>query len=65
MKKETSLKDDGLKMAVSRTRELAERDMLLKALQAAGNNRALAAQLLKIGRTSLYRKMKKYNLSTD
>ena len=65
LQKETSLKEDGMKIAVSRTRELAERDMLLKALQEAGNNRAMAAQRLKIGRTSLYRKMKKYNLSAE
>lgn len=58
------LHNTGLKAAVSHTRELAERDMLAKALKEAGNNRARAAQLLKIGRTSLYRKMMKYNLIT-
>ncbi len=56
------LQNTGLKAAVSHTRELAERDLLEKALKEAGNSRAKAAQLLKIGRTSLYRKMIKYGL---
>jgi len=62
VQKNGTLHNSGLKAAVSHTRELAERDMLVKALKEAGNNRAKAAQLLKIGRTSLYRKMLKYGL---
>jgi PAS domain S-box-containing protein len=54
--------EEGLRKAVSRTSAIAEREMLLKALQAAGNNRARAAKILKIGRTSLYRKLKQFEL---
>jgi transcriptional regulator with PAS, ATPase and Fis domain len=36
--------------------------MITRALQQAGNNKALAAKHLKIGRTSLYRKIKKLGL---
>jgi len=57
------IKAEGLRQTVSRTSESAERDMISSALQQAGNNKALAAQYLKIGRTSLYRKLKKLGLS--
>ncbi len=49
---------EGLRHAVSRSTDLAEKELLVQALKDAGNNRALAAQKLKIGRTSLYRKIK-------
>ncbi len=56
---ETPIKAEGLKQTLSRTSESAEREMIARALQQAGDNKALAAKYLKIGRTSLYRKMKK------
>jgi len=37
-----------------------ERQAILKALEETGGERAKAARLLKIGRTTLYRKMKQY-----
>ncbi len=54
--------EEGLRHAVSRSTDLAEKELLVKALQDTGNNRALAAQMLQIGRTSLYRKIKKFGL---
>jgi transcriptional regulator with PAS, ATPase and Fis domain len=60
---EAHSKAEGLKQTVSRTSASAERDMIARALQQAGDNKALAAKYLKIGRTSLYRKMKKLGLS--
>ena len=39
-----------------------EREMILKALQACGNNKTRAAQLLGIDRKTLYNKMKSYHL---
>jgi two-component system response regulator HydG len=62
-KKEGQLKAEGLRQTLSRTSESAEREIIAKALQQAGDNKALAAQYLKIGRTSLYRKMKKLGLA--
>ena len=62
-KKEARIKTEGLKQTVSRTSESAERDLIVKALQQTGDNKAQAAQNLKIGRTSLYRKLKKLGLS--
>jgi DNA-binding NtrC family response regulator len=56
------IKNDGLKIAVSRTRDLAEKEMLLNALEKTGNNKAMTAQLLKIGRTYLYRKLKRLGI---
>lgn len=53
---------EGLRHAVSRSTDIAEKEMVEKALLESGNNRAIAAQILKIGRTSLYRKMKKFGL---
>ena len=61
-KKEGQLKAEGLRQTLSRTSESAEREIIANALQQAGDNKALAAQYLKIGRTSLYRKMKKLGL---
>ena len=54
--------EEGLRHTLSRSTDLAEKELLVKALQDTGNNRALAAQKLQIGRTSLYRKIKKFGL---
>jgi PAS domain S-box-containing protein len=54
--------EEGLRQVISRNRELAEKDIIVKALKEAGSNKTLAAKRLKIGRTSLYRKLKKLNL---
>jgi DNA-binding NtrC family response regulator len=54
--------EEGLRQVISRNRELAEKDIIVKALKEAGSNKTLAAKILKIGRTSLYRKLKKLNL---
>jgi DNA-binding NtrC family response regulator len=43
-------------------RQQAEKEIIMQALQATEQNRAQAAKLLKIGRTSLYRKMKQLGL---
>jgi transcriptional regulator with PAS, ATPase and Fis domain len=42
-----------------------ERRAILNALESTGGDRALAATLLGIGRTTLYRKLKEYKLSSD
>jgi transcriptional regulator with PAS, ATPase and Fis domain len=42
--------------------ENAEREAILKTLETTGNNRNKAAALLKIHRTGLYQKMKKYHI---
>ena len=42
--------------------ESEEREHIIKALDAARNNKALAASLLKISRPTLYEKMKKYGI---
>lgn len=39
-----------------------EEKMILKALEKAGGNKAVAARILGIGRTTLYRKLEKYNI---
>ena len=41
----------------------AEKAVLLKALQTSGNNKALAARILNISRTQLYKKLKRYGIS--
>ncbi len=41
-----------------------EKELILKALEAAQGNKAKAARLLKIDRTSLYARLKKYNINT-
>ena len=41
----------------------AEKEIIVQALQDAGQNRARAAKRLKIGRTSLYRKMKQLGIA--
>lgn len=43
--------------------ENAERGAILQALEATGNNRNMSAALLKIHRTGLYQKMKKYKIT--
>jgi len=43
-------------------RKGAEKDMILKALSEVHNNKVLAAKILNIGRTSLYRKMKQLGI---
>lgn len=42
---------------------LSEKEFLLKTLEHAGGNKAKAARLLEIDRSTLYRKLKKYNIS--
>jgi transcriptional regulator of acetoin/glycerol metabolism len=42
-----------------------EKRAILNALESTGGDRALAATLLGIGRTTLYRKLKEYKLSSD
>ncbi len=39
-----------------------EKKQIIRALEQANGNRSLAAELLGIGRTTLYDKMKKYNI---
>ena len=45
--------------------EAAEREAIIKALDAAGGNRSDAAVLLGIGRTTLYRRLKHFALDGD
>lgn len=45
--------------------EQEERARIIKALEAAKYNKALAAELLRISRPTLYEKMKKYGISTE
>jgi transcriptional regulator with PAS, ATPase and Fis domain len=42
--------------------DAAEKDAIVSALASAGNNKTAAAALLRIHRTHLYKKMKKYGL---
>ncbi len=49
-------------VAESRTWEEMERDAIIKSLQSCRGNIAEAARSLGIGRSTLYRKMKKYNI---
>jgi DNA-binding NtrC family response regulator len=52
----------GLRQVLMENRKGAEKDMILKALSEAHNNKVLAAKILNIGRTSLYRKMKQLGI---
>lgn len=52
-----------LNTAISQVVEELERDLILKALREAKNNKSKAAELLKISRKSLHNKLKKYNIS--
>lgn len=45
------------------TEEEKERALLLQTLEKAGDNRSKAARMLNISRTTLYEKLKKYNIS--
>jgi sigma-54 dependent transcriptional regulator, acetoin dehydrogenase operon transcriptional activator AcoR len=45
--------------------ETAEREAIIRALAAAGGNKSEAADLLGIGRTTLYRRLKHFNLDSD
>jgi sigma-54 dependent transcriptional regulator, acetoin dehydrogenase operon transcriptional activator AcoR len=45
--------------------EAAERDAIIRALDAAAGNKSEAADLLGIGRTTLYRRLKHFNLDGD
>ncbi|WP_444092121.1 sigma-54-dependent transcriptional regulator [Bacteroides sp.] len=45
--------------------EQEERTRIIKALEAAKYNKALAAELLRISRPTLYEKMKKYGINTE
>jgi transcriptional regulator with PAS, ATPase and Fis domain len=47
-----------------RTMQSAEKDMILRALQAADGNQTRAAQALDMGRNTLWRKMKKYGIDS-
>ena len=51
-----------LNTAISQAVEELERELILKALQEAKNNKSKAAELLKISRKSLHNKLKKYNI---
>jgi DNA-binding NtrC family response regulator len=42
--------------------ESAERDLIVKALEASGNNRSQAARMLGLARPQLYHRLKKYGL---
>ena len=44
------------------TEEEKERQLLLQTLEQAGNNRARAARMLDISRTTLYEKLRKYGI---
>jgi len=52
----------GMRQVLREKRKGAEKEMILKALTEARDNRVLAAKLLHIGRTSLYRKMKQLGI---
>ena len=45
--------------------ETVERDLIVKALEASGNNRSQAARLLGIARPQLYHRLKKYGLDVE
>nr|WP_245325757.1 helix-turn-helix domain-containing protein [Paeniglutamicibacter terrestris] len=45
--------------------ESAERDAIVKALAATGGNKSEAAEILGIGRTTLYRRIRQLHLETD
>ena len=62
VKKHTAHHEEGLRHAVSQSTDLAEKELLVQALKETGSNRTQAALKLKIGRTSLYRKIKKFGL---
>ncbi|MFI5368101.1 MAG: sigma-54-dependent transcriptional regulator [Spirochaetia bacterium] len=47
-----------------RTMQSAEKDMIVRALQAADGNQTRAAQALDMGRNTLWRKMKKYGIDS-
>ena len=42
-----------------------ERDLLIAALKATGNNRTQAAKVLNISRSGLYKKLKRYGITGD
>ncbi len=54
--------NDAVGASLKTTIENAEREAIIQALDATGYNRNLAASLLKIHRTGLYQKMKKYHI---
>ncbi len=45
--------------------ETAERDLIVKALEASGNNRSQAARLLGLARPQLYHRLRKYGLDAE
>lgn len=55
--------DNGLHQVMIQNQEVKERDIISRVLKETSNNKAVAARKLRIGRTSLYRKMKKYGLN--
>ncbi|UMZ72625.1 sigma 54-interacting transcriptional regulator [Natranaerofaba carboxydovora] len=48
---------------LNKTLQTSEKSTIIKALKAAGNNKKKAAKILNIHRTTLYRKIDKYNIS--
>lgn len=60
---ELSLEQDSLPDCYSLKDERLEKERIRQALEQTGGNKVLAARLLKIGRTTLYAKMKEYALS--
>jgi transcriptional regulator of acetoin/glycerol metabolism len=45
--------------------ETAERDAIVRALDLAGGNKSTAAELLGIGRTTLYRRLRQLRIKAD
>ncbi|WP_026393823.1 sigma-54-dependent Fis family transcriptional regulator [Acetobacterium malicum] len=52
-------------LAVSSTMQDAERDIILKAIESCGGNMTAAAQQLKIAKSTLYRKIKRYHIIVE
>ena len=50
---------------VSQSRAAVERRAIVEALEASGNSKTKAARKLGISRTTLFRRMRKYGISTD
>ena len=58
----TAARPDSVPMTVG-TKETIEKEMIIRALQQAGNNVTEAAKTLNIGKATIYRKIKKYGIS--
>jgi DNA-binding NtrC family response regulator len=61
-----SMNEDGvsIKKNISRITEAVEKDLIFKALEKAGGNKELAADLLEVSRRTLFYKLKQYNINT-